>query len=153
MAPVQKLACAVALLTAIGLLAVAPNTTQDELLEASAAGDLSRVKTLLAAKTNVNAKDQQGYTALIVASSNGYLEVVRALPAEGADVNAEAANGTALTIASQKGSLEVVRVLLAAGADVNAKAFNGETATSLAKKGGHPDVVQLLEASHPLPDK
>jgi hypothetical protein len=71
MAPVQKLACAVAVLTAIALFAVALNTTQDELLEASAVGDLSRVETLLAAKTNVNAKDQHGYTALIVASGGG----------------------------------------------------------------------------------
>jgi uncharacterized protein len=108
MAPVQKLACAVAVLTAIALFAVALNTTQDELLEASAAGDLSRVKTLLAAKTNVNAKDQHGYTALIVASSNGYLEVVRALLAEGADVNAEGAGGfTALVWASLNNYPEV----------------------------------------------
>jgi ankyrin repeat protein len=78
---------------------------------------------------------------------------VRALLAAGADVNAKASIGTALTIASQQGWPEVVRALLAAGADVNAKAFNGETAMSLAKKGGHSEVVQLLKASHPLPDK
>jgi ankyrin repeat protein len=46
-----------------------------------------------------------------------------------------------------------VRVLLAAGADVNAKAFNGETAMNLAIKGGFAEIVQLLKASPPLPDK
>jgi hypothetical protein len=73
MASFRKLACAMALLTAIGLLAAALiNEAQDKLFEASAAGDLSRVKTLLALKTN--AKGQYGFTALILASDNGCSE-------------------------------------------------------------------------------
>ena len=112
-----------ALLIAIGLLAVAPtNAAQDDLISASGAGDLSRVKALLAAKADVNAKAANGVTALIYASQNGNLHVVQALVAAKADVNRERADGiTALIIASQQGYLEVVQALLAAKADVSAK--------------------------------
>jgi uncharacterized protein len=244
-APARRVAYA-APLTAIVLLgAVLINAAQDKLLEASEAGDLSRVKFLLAVQTNVNAKALYNYTPLILASSNGHLDVVRALLAAGADVNAQAAggitalgvawqhghldvlrlllaagadvnagngdvlngasgagnlelvrtllaagadvkrgphggplygasmnghldvvrallaagadvnagNGEALFSASQSGRLEVVRALLAAGADVNAQSFNGETAMSLAIKGGFAEIVQLLKASAPVPDK
>jgi uncharacterized protein len=73
----------------------------------------------------------------MIASQNGYLEVVRALLAARADVNAKSARGatdamieggTALMNGSQNGYLEVVRALLAANADVNAKRKDGATA-------------------------
>ena len=55
-----------------------------------------------------------------------HLEVVRALLAAKADVNAKRAdvdgNDTALTLASSNGNLEMVQALLAAIADVDAKA-------------------------------
>jgi ankyrin repeat protein len=77
------------------------------LFEASAAGDLSRVQALLAAKADVNAKAANGATSLIAASQNGHLEVVQALLAAKADVNAKTADGgTALMLASQNGHLE-----------------------------------------------
>jgi hypothetical protein len=60
MALFRKHVYAVALLTAIGLLALLAvlliNAAKDGLLEASDAGDLSRVKFLLAIQTNVNVK-------------------------------------------------------------------------------------------------
>jgi ankyrin repeat protein len=117
MASFRKLAYFVAMLTAVGLFAffaVVITAAPDKLLEASAAGDLSRVKTLLAAKYNVNAKDVHGYTALILASFDGHLEVVRALLAAGADVNAKAFNGeTAMSLAKKGGHPEVVELLKA----------------------------------------
>jgi hypothetical protein len=98
------------------------------LFEASAAGDLSRVQALLAAKADVNAKAANGATSLIAAAQNGHLEVVRALLGAKADVNARAAIGaTALIQASQNSHLDVVRALLTAKADVNAKLANGAT--------------------------
>jgi len=94
---------------------------QDNLIDASGAGDLSQVKGLLAAKADVNAKAVDGRTALMLASQNGHLEVVQALLAAKADVNAKTVKGgTALMIAAQTGHLDVVRALVAAKADVNA---------------------------------
>ena len=73
-------------------------------------------------------------TALMGASLNGHLDVVRALLAAKANVNAKYSDGmTALMMASSKGNLDLVQALLAEGADVNAKTSNGVTALMLAK--------------------
>jgi predicted LPLAT superfamily acyltransferase len=142
--------CKVTLTPQIGPSAAAPsNAAQDNLNDASDAGDLSRVKALLAAKADVNATDPDGTMALFLASQKGHVEVVNALLAAKADVNAKTANGaTALFIASAYGHLEVVRVLLAAKADVNVKrAGDGGTALFIASQEGYLGVVQALLAA------
>ena len=142
--------CKVTLTPQIGPSAVAPSSAaQDNLNDASEAGDLSRVKALLAAKADVNATDPDGTTALFLAAQNGHLEVVQALLAAKADVNAKTANGaTALFISSAYGHLEVVRALLAAKADVNVKrAGDGGTALFIAAQEGRLEVVKALLAA------
>jgi ankyrin repeat protein len=58
-----------------------------------------------------------GSTALIEACFNGYLEVVKALLANGADVNARTTSGTiALDAATEDGHDDVAAVLVNAGA-------------------------------------
>ena len=120
---------AVVLLVAMGFSVATPtNAAQENLIGASAAGDLSKVRTLLAANTDVNAKDAFGYTALMWASKNGHLDVVRALLVANADVNAKGSGGfTALIIASQANDLEVAQALITANADVNVKDAYGYT--------------------------
>jgi hypothetical protein len=77
---------------------------EDGLIAAALAGDLDRVNTLLAAGTDVNARDEDGWTALLLASRDGHQKVARALLAAKADVNAAAEDGaTALIAASQNG--------------------------------------------------
>jgi hypothetical protein len=77
------------------------------------------------------------------------VEIVRALLAANADVNAKAGNGgTALLAASQKGQIEVVRALLAAKATVDARMADGTTALMAASQEGHSDVVQALLAAN-----
>jgi TonB family protein len=115
---------------------------------ASEPGHQERVRALLAAQADVNAKAGNGGTALMTASQNGRQEVVRALLDARADVNARAGDGgTALMLASQNGHVEAVRALLDARADVNAKAGNGATALMLAAKNGQEEVVQLLKSA------
>jgi ankyrin repeat protein len=126
------------------------NATPNSLLDAAAAGDLSRVQGLLAAKADVNARGLLGVTALIAASGFGHLQVVQALLAAKAEVNAKAGDGTtALFMASQNGHADVAQALLAAKADVNAIGDDGTTAISLARKGAHEQVVKLLIAASP----
>jgi ankyrin repeat protein len=70
---------------------IKPQSQAAELfISSAAAGDLSRVKTLLAANTDVNAKWTNRVTALFAASQSGHLEVVKALVAAKADVDAKA---------------------------------------------------------------
>jgi uncharacterized protein len=140
---------ALVLLIVIGLLQITSAVaSQDDLIEASRIGDLFRVKELLAAKANVDARAADGSTALVVASENGNLEVVKALLAAKATVDAPMGNGfTALMVAAGMGHLEVVQTLLAAKADVNAKALPGATALIYASQKGHLDVVLILLAA------
>ena len=104
---------------------------------------------------NVNAKDQDGMTALHWAAGDNALEIEIAslLLRHGADVNAKAVGKvlggwTALHSAVKNNALEVVDLLLRHGADVNAKTeselFGGETALHSAVKNNALEVVDLL---------
>ncbi|KAJ5193312.1 hypothetical protein N7449_009454 [Penicillium cf. viridicatum] len=91
-------------------------------------------------------------TALQAAAEGGHLEVVQALLAAKADVNAPLAKfecKTALQAAAEGGHLEVVQTLLAARADANAPLakFECKTALQAAAEGGHLEVVQTLLAA------
>ena len=90
-------------------------------------------------------------TALMEASSNGHLEVVQALLAAKADVNAKRRLNSkgpdmALTIASLNGHVNVVQALLAGKADVNAGSI---PALYYAAMVGDLNVVRVLLAAKP----
>ena len=74
------------------------------------------VQALLDKGAEVNAKTNNGVTALMSGLRAGHLDVVQALLAKGAEVDAKANDGvTALMLASVNGHLEVVQALLAKG--------------------------------------
>lgn len=88
------------------------------LIDAAVRGNYEVVKLLLAKRVNVNAKDEDGATALMHASEeSGY------------------------------GHVETVKLLLKAGADINARDQNGETALDKATQhgGGHPEIIRWLK--------
>jgi ankyrin repeat protein len=60
------------------------------LMIAALEGDTVTVKSLLAVRTDVNAKDGEGRTALMFAVANSHAAVVRALLQAGARINARA---------------------------------------------------------------
>ena len=98
------------------------NAQKDDLIAAALRGNLPRVRLLLDAKVDLNARNGDGMTALMIASQDGHADVVRALLAAKADVNAKTSHGvtagaTALLEASQHGYPDVVQVLKNAGAD------------------------------------
>ena len=63
------------------------------LLEAARDGNIEAVKQHIAAGTDVNAKDEDGYTPLHVAAWEGHKEIAELLIAKGADVNAIIVSG------------------------------------------------------------
>ena len=75
---------AIAIATVIGAqVAMAVFAAPDELLVAAKSGNLDGVKALLDAKADANKSvTSDGYTPLIVASHNGFADVVRVLLAE-----------------------------------------------------------------------
>ncbi len=97
---------------------------------------------------NIDYKDKNGETALMLAARSGRVELVGRLLKKGADVNAvSAAGSTALILAAGSGRDDVVSLLLERGADAEKKGtFNGRTGTPLeaALQAGSTSVVSLL---------
>ena len=87
------------------------------------------VELLIANGSDVNAKNQNGYTPLHKAVDDGHKEIVELLIAKGADVNAmEGGGGTPLHHAVLfVGDKKLAELLIAKGADVNAMDKDGNT--------------------------
>lgn len=84
-------------------------------------GDFRNSDLFLERGADVNAKDPQGRTLLMLAAStdNVPLDIVRMLIAKGADVNARTSNGeTALSLAHDRRASEVIALLTKAGGRV-----------------------------------
>lgn len=64
-------------------------TTKTDLQLSASKGDIKTVKSLITEGVDVDAKDNEGLTALMSASFKGHIEVVKALLAAGADINAK----------------------------------------------------------------
>ena len=109
-------------------------------------GHAAAVRVLLEQGGKVDAKDKNGRTALLFASSGPFEETVGLLLKKGAAVNTQGTleGFTALMTAAAEGQLQVVRLLLQNGADPALKDADGDTAESFARQKGHGDVVKLL---------
>ncbi|KAA8584357.1 hypothetical protein FQN60_008142, partial [Etheostoma spectabile] len=100
-------------------------------------------------KGDVNAKaSQAGQTALMLAVSHGRMDMVRALLAQGAEINLQDDEGsTALMCSSEHGHADIVRVLLAQpDCDATLTDSDESTALSIALEAGHNDIAVLLYA-------
>jgi ankyrin repeat protein len=119
-----------------------------ELVSAVAQGQTEAVRSLLKASVDVNAKDTNARTVLMLAAEKGQPEIVTLLLTAGADVHAgDWAARTALMEAAEKGHGEIVGILLRAGADAKAKDAGARTVLMLAAEKGRTDIVQTLLAS------
>jgi ankyrin repeat protein len=114
------------------------------LMYAAAYGSLDAMKALIAAGTDVNAKNAFDATALMWCASD--LEKVRLLVEHGADVNARSKQGrTPLIIAAaHDGASQIVKLLLDKGADPSAHDGGGTTALSAATGANDSASVRLL---------
>jgi ankyrin repeat protein len=125
-----------------------PDGTRASLHDASKAGDLELVRSLLEVGSHVNERDTYAWTPLMYASKHGITEVAKLLIEYGADVNARDSIGwTALQAASRYGQADVVGLLLNHGADVNAMNQDQWNALHLAVFDSSPfeTVKTLLE--------
>jgi ankyrin repeat protein len=84
----------------------------------------SSLDNYLSEGADINAKNNRGYTALIVAAWYDNIDAVKILIDAGADINARSQQGlTALMVATL-----AIQPLITAGADINAKNNDGNTA-------------------------
>jgi uncharacterized protein len=107
-------------------------------------------KQLIAGGSNVNARNKNLSTSLLLASFNGNAALVRELIRSGADVNARDRDGlTSLMYASHEGHTAVIAELLKARADINARGSKQFPVTALtwAVEAGNYDVWRLIRSA------
>lgn len=101
----------------------------NKLLKAADNGYLNEVKLFLRMGADINAKNNDGRTALHVAAALGHLDIVKELIERGADIEAKNPLGrTALLLATINDQVQIIKELLKNGADIEAKDNNGYTA-------------------------
>lgn len=128
----------------------ANNDGQTPLMLAAKANAIDTVKVLLqkGAGDSVNAKDQKGATALLVAVAgygNDAANMTRVLLAAGANVNDVNEDGqTPLIVAALKNSGPVLSLLLAAHAEINTQDKSGQTALMHAYEYHAAEAVKVL---------
>ena len=106
-------------------------------------GDLAGVQAELDKGADVNKKDNDGMTPLLIAVTLGHKEIVELLIAKGADVNvADPFSMTPLHFAAVFGQKEITELLLAECADVDAKS---------ASWGTPLDMAEMIVATSPAP--
>jgi len=123
----------------------------DELINATANGDVSKVRMLLDKGWNVNSRSidrgNSGVTALLIATAEGHIDIVKELLNNGADVNIrdEYYNHTPLHLAASDGSLTIAKLLINEGAEVNAKeSRHGDTPLHNAYSNHKKRMIELL---------
>ncbi|HEY0378629.1 MAG TPA: ankyrin repeat domain-containing protein [Pyrinomonadaceae bacterium] len=121
--------------------------TEEEFIERARRGNASAVRLFLAAGMNVDARDREGRTALMVSSGPGagHADIICTLLGAGAAVNARDFGGkTALVTASGIVNAHVMKMLLDGGADVNVQTDDGFTPLMLAAQAGQANTVRVL---------
>lgn len=89
-----------------------PGKPRGTVTEAAEKGDLIAVQQHIAAKSNLNAPDRNGWTAMHIAARRGDVNIVQALGAGGADPNRRGPGGqTPLDVAKAAGKTAVVQLL------------------------------------------
>ncbi|UJR26642.1 hypothetical protein I4U23_007959 [Adineta vaga] len=117
----------------------------EELVKASANGDLKRVDDLLK-RPNVDINGVfAGHTALQAAAQNGHIEIVRLLIQQDVNTEIEDKDGDRAVHHAAFGNEPIILELLAkAGADLNARNKRRQTALHIGVCKGHLDVCKIL---------
>ena len=118
------------------------------LVWAAAKGRNDLVSAGLDRGASVNARSDEGYTALHAAVEHGQLETLKLLLAHDAEVNTELKHGdtplhTCVALEKREAP-EMARLLIQAGADVNAPSTRERTPLHVAAERASPETVALL---------
>jgi hypothetical protein len=113
---------------------------------AASKGNITSMKALLNKGVEVNSRNVNGATALMIASLNGHVETVKFLLSKGADVNARDNHDyTTLIHISGQGNVKIMQILLEKRAEVNAKNDLGLTALDNAELFKQQGAIKLLK--------
>ncbi|CAH0002197.1 unnamed protein product [Clonostachys byssicola] len=123
---------------------------QKSLCRAAEFGPTSMVELLLERGGEVETKDKEGCTLLILAAKNGHEDTVKCLVEKSANIEETDKLGrTALSWAAEDGNLETVEYLLEKGADPGSTDLGGGTALLWAAGKGRVDAMKCLFEKSP----
>lgn len=117
------------------------------LMRATYFGYKEIVNLLIKKGADVNIQgDNNGETALILATMINNIEITKSLLQADAQVNFQTVTGdTALIQAVENNNKEIVQMLLDCGADINLQDIAGRTALTIAKERNRRDIVNLMQ--------
>jgi uncharacterized protein len=141
------------ILLASAVTAHANGRARAAIADAAEQQDRSKIKALLQQRTDVNAPQPDGMTALLWAAYHDDRETADLLMRAGADVKAANRYGvTALSLACTNGNDALVSTLLKAGADPNGILPGGETPLMTAARTGAVAAVRALVSAGAVVD-
>lgn len=121
--------------------------TAEQLHKAAANNDAAAIAQLLQsnAPLDIDVRDAQGRSALLIATHANHLEAATSLIEAGADVNAkDAIQDSPYLYAGARGHLDILKLTLSHGADLRSTNRYGGTALIPASERGHVDTVRTL---------
>jgi hypothetical protein len=114
-------------------------------MRASQEGHEDVVKLLLEHDCEVNKRNDERMSALMLSSQRGHARIVKMLIKANADVNAVTnQNSTSLMLAVKRQHFEVAKILVAAGAELNIKDNKGRTALDTARRRELSEIEDIL---------
>lgn len=109
---------------------------------AARAGALDVVRVLVDTRANIDRRNANGETAIMLAALGGHRSVVEFLISKEAQINQP--GWTALLYAATNGHLEIIKILIENHAYIDSSPDNGLTSLMMAARGGHMSVVRFL---------
>ncbi|MFC9541067.1 ankyrin repeat domain-containing protein [Lysinibacillus sp. NPDC056959] len=116
-----------------------------ELFKAVEKGDINQLQSILNKKIDINAKDSNDRTALMIATYKNNVEAAKLLIDAGADVNIQDKMlNTPFLYAGGEGYLDILKMTIQADADPKITNRYGGTALIPAAEHGHIEVIKEL---------
>ena len=133
----------------IGCISFLNAGVNEDLLQGASEGNVALVKRSIEQRAELESKNAEGETALILAAWYGSPEIVTMLLENGASVNSQDNVGyTAVAKASSLGvgrHYEIVEILIQASANLNLKTKEGKSPFLLAILNGHIELGNALK--------
>lgn len=130
------------------LLMTGASEARSGLIEAAGRGDLAAVNRLIAAGADLEQRDGQRQTPLLLAVAGNHVAVAKALLAAGASPNAQAANqDTPWLLAGASGRTEIIAAMLPLKPDLTIRNRYGGNALIPACERAHVETAKLLLTS------
>ena len=116
-----------------------------DIFDIGRSGTLEEAKSLFKKEPKaILAVNENGFSALVLATYKGNNDVAKFLIEKGSDINGNSAMGTPLMAAVVKGNNEIAKLLIKQGANLNLTDENGVTALIYAVQFRNIDIVKLL---------